>query len=82
MRTASPFLTLVAGPLLVAVLCEADGGPREPVQRGPEVTGARSDKSPGRLDEMKPAERKPGRRVHPIKPVPRPKTDTGDDASR
>ena len=72
---------MVAGPLLVAVLCESDGGPREQVQRGPEVSGSRSDKSPP-LTEIKPAERKPGRRVHPVKPIPRPKPDATDDPAR
>ena len=45
------------------------------------VSGSRSDKSPP-LTEIKPAERKPGRRVHPVKPIPRPKPDATDDPAR
>lgn len=49
---------------------DAEGSP--PVQRGPEVSGSRSDASPP-LKDIPPAKRSTKRRVHPVKPLPRPK---------
>jgi hypothetical protein len=67
---------------LCASACQSDGGsPPEPrVERGPEVSGSQSDTSPP-LREIPPAERKPGPRVIPVKPLPRkrPSPDAGPD---
>ena len=66
-RLASSALALlIAGP-------PGDGGVDgvEEVQRGPEVSEARHDTSRP-LRDLPPAERKPGQRVHAVKPLPRP----------
>ena len=57
---------------LCASACQSDGGspPEAKVERGPEVSGSQSDTSPP-LREIPPAERKPGLRVIPVKPLPR-----------
>jgi len=66
---------------------QSDGAsPPEPkVERGPKVSASRSSTSPP-LREIPPAERKPGLRVIPVKPLPRkqPPPDAGppDDSPR
>ena len=57
---------------LVAAAALAQDGGSPPVQRNPEVGTARNDSSPP-LREIPPAKRKKGKRVHPVKPIPRPK---------
>ena len=73
------------GLLCVPLLAAADGGGGEPVpvQRGPEVTGSKHDSSQP-LREIPPATRKPGKRVHPVKRIPRPapKPTPDDGGSR
>ena len=41
------------------------------MQHGPEVSESKHDSSPP-LREIPPATRKPGKRVHPVKRIPRP----------
>jgi hypothetical protein len=65
---------------LTATACDSDGGPTPPEQKGPEVTGSQSDSSPP-LREIPPAKRQEGKRVHPVKPLPRPHPDAPDGGS-
>lgn len=52
------------------------GAAETPVQRGPEVGGSKHDAS-APLRDLPPAARRTERRVHPVKPLPRPKPPTG-----
>jgi hypothetical protein len=61
---------ILCAPLLAATPTDGGGEP-VPVQRGPEVSGSKHDSSPP-LREIPPATRKPGKRVHPVKRLPRP----------
>lgn len=71
--------TLVAISLaLSATACESDGGAAEPPKQAPDVSGSRSDSSPP-LREIPPVKRREGKRVHPVKPLPRPAPDAGTD---
>lgn len=68
-------------PLLLSLLAMAGPGPEtQPpapeTQRGPEVTGSRSDTSPP-LRDIPPAKREPGQRVHPWRRIPRPAPEEG-----
>jgi hypothetical protein len=73
-------LFTVAEAVALAMLCQGpDGGtPEPPVQRNPEVGEAQHDTSPP-LRDIPPAPRKPGYRVHEVKPIPRPKPPPQDD---
>jgi hypothetical protein len=68
---ADPQRMRTAGLLLFAMVCQDAGMPDAPVQRNPDVSEAQHDTSPP-LREIPPAEHKPGTRVHPVLPVPRP----------
>jgi hypothetical protein len=58
---------------IAAALQGQDGGPpAPPVQRNPEVGESRHDTSPP-LRDLPPAQERPGKRVHPVLPLPRPK---------
>ncbi len=66
---------------LTASACESDAGTPPPEkQQGPEVTGSQSDSSPP-LRDIPPAKRQEGKRVHPVKPLPRPHSDAPDGGS-
>lgn len=62
------WLAVLCAPLLAG---EPTKGAPIPVQRGPEVSGAVHDSSPP-LREIPPAPSQPGKRVHPVKRIPRP----------
>jgi hypothetical protein len=67
--------TLVAEALALALACQGDAkGP--PVQTNPEVGESRHDSSPP-LKDIPPAKRMPGKRVHPVRRIPRPPADGG-----
>jgi len=75
-------------PLVLALASDPPAGepappkgqaPAPEVQRGAEVSGSRSDTSPP-LRDLPPAPRRPGRRVHPVKPLPRPAPPAGEPA--
>jgi hypothetical protein len=74
---AAPFrddgwvVRLLTTGLLSLAFCAQDAG-EPPVQKEPEVGESRHDISPP-LREIPPAEPQKGLRVHPVKPVPRPK---------
>jgi hypothetical protein len=65
--------------LTATAACESDGG-TPPGQKGPEVTGSQSDSSPP-LRDIPPAKRQEEKRVHPVKPLPRPPPDAPDGGS-
>jgi hypothetical protein len=69
-RACAAMSVWTASLLAVAALAQDGGSP--PVQRNPEVGTAHNDSSPP-LREIPPAKRKKGKRVHPVKPIPRPK---------
>ncbi len=65
-------LGLLCAPLLASAPADGGGGGEPaPVQHGPEVSESKHDSSPP-LREIPPATRKPGKRVHPVKRIPRP----------
>jgi hypothetical protein len=67
--------------LTATAACESsDGGTPPPEQKGPEVTGSQSDSSPP-LRDIPPAKRQDEKRVHPVKPLPRPHPDAPDGGS-
>jgi hypothetical protein len=65
--------------LLAALLALADapGDAVPPPRRGPDVSGSRHDTSPP-LREIPPARRHRGKKVHPVKPLPRPPPEPGE----
>jgi hypothetical protein len=75
---AAPFrddgwaVRLLTTGLLSLAFCAQDAGEPPPVQKDPEVGESRHDISPP-LRDIPPAEPQKGLRVHPVKPVPRPK---------
>jgi hypothetical protein len=72
-RGLASWVGLFCAPLCATLFTAAGGGSGEPVpvQREPQVTGSRHDSSKP-LRDLPPAERKPGKRVHPVKRIPRP----------
>lgn len=62
----------LAPPLLTLAILAQDAGEPPPVTRNPEVGESRHDISPP-LRDIPPAKRRKGHRVHPVKPLPRPK---------
>ncbi|HEY6908516.1 MAG TPA: hypothetical protein VI356_04045 [Myxococcales bacterium] len=62
----------LAPPLLGIAILAQDAGEPPPVDRNPEVGESRHDISPP-LRDIPPAKRRKGHRVHPVKPLPRPK---------
>jgi len=79
---SDPMRKLAALSILITATaaCESDGGSPPPEQKGPEVTGSQSDTSPP-LRDIPPAKRQEGKRVHPVKPLPRPHPDAPDGGS-
>lgn len=79
--------TLAAEALALAIACQGGPtGPSEqsdagapPVQTNPEVGESQHDTSPP-LREIPPAKREPGKRVHPVRRIPRPAQDGGPAA--
>jgi hypothetical protein len=68
---------ILLGAALLNANCQTDGG--EPKKQGAQVSDAKHDSSPP-LTEIPPAKEKEGQRVHPVKPLPRPKPqDAGTD---
>jgi hypothetical protein len=57
-------------PVLAICLVAQDGGP--PVKRGPDVSESQQHDTSPPLRDIPPAKRKPGKKVHPVKPIPRP----------
>ena len=73
-------MRIVAAQLFSLVLACNDGGAPEqpPVQRNPDVGESKHDSSPP-LRDIPPAPHLPGQRVHPVRPVPRPRpADAGE----
>jgi hypothetical protein len=61
---------LAAETLALAVLCQDGGTPDPKVERNPDVGESRHDTSPP-LTEIPPVPHPPGKRVHPVLPIPR-----------
>lgn len=59
-------------PVLAAMALGLAEGGEPPVKKGPEVSEGHHDTSRP-LREIPPAKRKPGRKIHRVKPLPRPK---------
>ncbi len=66
-----PLVGILCAPLLASAPADGGGWEPAPVQRGPEVSESKHDSSPP-LREIPAAMRKPGKRVHPVKRIPRP----------
>lgn len=62
--------------LALVVVASADGSDKPPEQKNPEVSESKHDTSPP-LRDIPPAKRLPGQRVHPVRPIPRPRPDAG-----
>ena len=65
-------MLLRAAAIAAALHCQVGGPSEPPVQRNPEVGESRHDTSPP-LRDLPPAQEQPGKRVHPVLPLPRPK---------
>ena len=72
MVTLPRMVTIAAEVLALAVLSQDAGTPEPPVQRDPEVSESRHDSSPP-LRDIPPAPQRPGKRIHEVKPLPRPR---------
>lgn len=73
--TSAPALSCVLLAPALLLGCATDsgtGGTGPDVQQGPEVSGSRNDTSPP-LRDIPPAKNPPGKRIHEVKPIPRPK---------